>query len=102
MIDATEALQRLQEGNERYLAGEGGAASTQDFAEDKPSKGPTPTSIPSFRSDRNRPSRLACRWQVDLVLGSTVATCDNECASHQARAQANEHPSRIGDHRHRL
>jgi carbonic anhydrase len=32
MIDASEALQRLQEGNERYLAGEGGGASMQDFA----------------------------------------------------------------------
>jgi carbonic anhydrase len=32
MIDANEALQRLQEGNERYLAGEGGGASMQDFA----------------------------------------------------------------------
>jgi carbonic anhydrase len=32
MIDANEALQRLQEGNERYLAGEGGAASRQDIA----------------------------------------------------------------------
>ncbi len=32
MIDASEALQRLQEGNERYLAGEGGRAGTQEFA----------------------------------------------------------------------
>lgn len=32
MIDASEALQRLREGNERHVAGEGGAASTQDFA----------------------------------------------------------------------
>jgi carbonic anhydrase len=32
MTDASEALQRLQEGNERYRAGEGGLASTQDFA----------------------------------------------------------------------
>ena len=32
MIDANEALQRLQDGNERYLAGEGGAASRQDIA----------------------------------------------------------------------
>jgi carbonic anhydrase len=32
MIDANEALQRLQDGNERYLAGEGGAANRQDIA----------------------------------------------------------------------
>ncbi|MDP6386110.1 MAG: carbonic anhydrase [Planctomycetota bacterium] len=32
MIDASEALQRLREGNERYLAGERGVACAQDFA----------------------------------------------------------------------
>jgi len=32
MTDASEALQRLQEGNERYCAGEGGLASAQDIA----------------------------------------------------------------------
>ncbi len=63
MIDASEALQRLREGNERYLAGERGVACAQDFA--SLAKGQAPAAIILGCSD----SRVVPEALFDQPLG---------------------------------